>query len=126
MKDNIRLQMKQFVKKIGVLIKNIIKALDMKNVLCLFDFKNSKRFGTILITVVIIGLIINYSVSNRLPYFILLIVMLLFCMVSSFYTTSKIIESQDKFNQLMAGDSVLLVLRTKYKKIHIDAQSMYL
>lgn len=116
MQGNLKSKIKYAIEKQNILKKNIIKALDIKNVLCLFNSTHSKKASIILITIVIAGLIMNYSVPNPLPRFNILIAMLSFCIVSSFYTTSKIIECQDKFSRLMAGDSILLVLRTEYIK----------
>ena len=110
LKDNRRLHIKKFFRE---LIKSIIKTINIKNVLGLFELSKSKKV-IMLIPIVLMGTTINYTASHPLPYFGILLIMLVLCIIASYYTTHKILICQKNFNKEMSGDYTLLKLRTEY------------
>ena len=63
---------------------------------------------------VLVGIILQACAKHPLPYFFVLLSVLLFCILASYSTTKCIASVYKKFRQSMTGDIELLILRTKY------------
>lgn len=72
-------------------------------------------FDIIIFTMlVLLGIVLQLAVNNSLPFFYILLIILIFCLLSSHFTSYLINNTYLKFKNSMIGDETLFVIRTKH------------
>lgn len=99
----------------STLINKISKSLKLSNLITYIANFSLCKYVLLIILVSAAGILINATARNRLPFFNVLLFILVFCLFSSHYTTVRIKKMCDKLDkESMIGTSEKLILRQKF------------
>lgn len=117
LKEKIVKWFKRICKSWSALFAKTSNWLSLSNVITRMANFSIFKYISILIVLSALGMILNTISRNQLPYFNVLLLILIFCQISSHYTTVRINKICEKLNtQSMIGQYEQFVVRQKFTK----------